>query len=189
LLFLAALGWAQTPVLNQGQQSGAAGGISDQLPPASDFNEIIVKQNTPCPNQPKSLKELRESFNRGRLPSASEVSGTWVAISQFGDSFATLNCAGVKRNPQLPDFEEVIVPRGYSIELHIKGAIGETVTAKPDGKGSLLFPVDFQGDASPFYRCRLTERKTLACLTDVYREGTEFKKMTVRKDELPLGNK
>ena len=53
-----------------------------------------------------------------------------------------------------------------------------------DGNGSITFPVDFGGDASPVYRCRLTARNTLICLTDVYREGNEFKKMTVASDKL-----
>jgi hypothetical protein len=181
LLLLAARSYAHRPVSNQSQQVSAGGGKSDDV--SSTNSGDPVPQNLPCANQSKSLKELTKSFNMGRLSSTSDVTGTWVAISLFSDGHSSLNCAGVKRGIT---FEEVIVAKGYSIELHIIGAVQETVTAKPDRNASLVFPVDEGGDASPVYRCRLTERQTLACLNDVYREGNEFKKMTVRKDEIAV---
>ena len=140
-----------------------------------------VPQNSPCADQPKSLTELRDAFNRGNLPFASETTGSWVSIGFFGDYNNDLNCVGVKRGNK---FVEVMLARGDSVEMHAIGATDQTRTLEPDHAGSVTFPVDFGGDAGPVYRCRVTTRSTLACLIDVYRQGVEFKKMFVNADEI-----
>ena len=42
-----------------------------------------VPQNLPCPDQSKSLKEVTDAFDSGRVPSPSEMTGTWVLIRRF----------------------------------------------------------------------------------------------------------
>jgi len=106
-----------------------------------------------------------------------------VAIGFFGDYNNDVNCTGLKRGNK---FEEVMLATGHSVEMHVIGTTNpnQTRTLEPDHAGSVTFPVDFGGDAGPVYRCRLTTRNTLACLIDVYREGVEFKKMSVNADEI-----
>jgi TonB family protein len=140
-----------------------------------------VPQNSPCADQPKSLTELRDAFNRGNLPSASETTGSWVSIGFFGDYNNDLNCTGLRRGNK---FAEVILAKEYSVEMHAIGAHDQTRTMEPDHAGSVIFPVDLGGDARPVYRCRVTTRNTLACLIDVYRQGVEFKKMSVNADDI-----
>lgn len=154
-----------------------------------DSNEIphgSIPQNSPCVNQPKSLKELEASFDKGRVPLATEVSGSWVAIgfvgSGYSDNNPSLNCTGVKRGKK---FEFVLVADRYSTELDAIGmTYPQTVVMEPDHRGSVRFPVDFDGDNLPVYRCRLTERRTLACLVAVYGQGVEFKKLPVEEDQI-----
>jgi hypothetical protein len=184
LVFTAFTG-AQAPTfrsvfLAQNRQSPAAQPSSTEIPRNS------IPQNSPCADQPKSLKELTASFNKGRLPFATEVSGSWVAIGFVGDGWSannpSLNCTGVKRGKK---FEFVMVANRYSIELDAIGmTYPQTVTMEPDHRGSLQFPVDFAGDHLPVYRCRLTQRQTLACLVAIYGQGVEFKKMPVEEDQI-----
>jgi hypothetical protein len=94
----------------------------------------------------------------------------------------SLNCSGLKRGAKL--YEQVILANGYSLETHLIGTGVQTPTMKPDRTNSLSFPFDFGGDANPVFRCRLTTRKTVACLIDVYRQGIEFKKASARPDEM-----
>jgi TonB family protein len=90
--------------------SPQAFGSADQRP-SDDMPKDSVPQNTPCPDQPKTLTALKESFNRGRIPSRAETTGSWVAICFFGDYNADLNCAGLLR---ATTFEEVMTAdRGY----------------------------------------------------------------------------
>jgi len=77
-----------------------------------------------------------------------------------------------------------MIANGYSLELHFIGTHVQKPSAKPDGKGSLIFPVDFEGDALPTYRCRLIGSDTLACLVSVYEQGAEFKKKSICQDEI-----
>ncbi len=52
-----------------------------------------------------------------------------------------------------------------------------------DGR-SFIFRVDFAADEGPdTYRCRLTQRDTLACFDGPY-SGAEFKKMTVKPEQI-----
>ena len=62
-------------------------------------------------------------------------------------------------------------------------------SAAPVGAGDAvtLTIFDFGGDASPVYRCRLTVRKTLACLIDVYGQGVEYKKLPVLQNQIYPG--
>ena len=138
--------------------------------------------NLPCTYQPKSLTELRNAFNKGRIPSSSETTGSWVAIGSFVDYGFDLSCTGIKRESS--KFEQVMLVNGYSVEMHVVGTIDQVRTMASDHAGSLMFPVDFGGDANPVYRCRISQRKTLMCLVDVYRQGFEFKKASVSPDQI-----
>lgn len=176
---------AQTPalrsvVLTRKWQAPTTEGSANDVPRNS------IPQNSPCVNQPKSLKELTASFDKGRLPLAPEVSGSWVAIGFVGNGYSgnnpSLNCTGVKRGKK---FEFVMVANRYSIELHAIGMTDpQTVVMEPDHQGSTQFPVDFAGDNLPVYQSRLTERRTLACLVAVYGQGVEFKKMPVEENQI-----
>ena len=168
---------AQNPV--------SADSSSDEIPPHS------TPQNAPCLDQPRSLSELSASFQRGRFPQASQISGSWVEIgtvdaSPYTDEPASLNCSGIRRGSK---FEFVLIVNGYSLELHAIGASSpQKVSIEPDHQGSIEFPeVDFGGEGTlDNYRCRLTNRKTLACLLGSYR-GAEFKKITIKLEQIPNG--
>jgi hypothetical protein len=161
------------------QRTQPSGSIDQRT--SGDVPANSVPQNAPCPDQAKSLTELKESFNRGRVPSPPETTGSWVAIGFFGDYYHGLNCTGLRRGDK---FEQVMLANRYSIEMHVIGTFDQIRTLEPDRGNSLSFPFDFGGDAAPVYRCRLTGRKTLACLIDVYREGVEFKKMSATGDQI-----
>lgn len=149
----------------------------------NDVPSHSTPQNLPCVDQPKSLKELTNAFSSGTMPSSSDMTGTWVAISSFIDTYdSTMNCMGLKRGTQI--YEEVIIANGYSLELHVVGTSIQRLVAKRDTTNSLRFPFDFGGDSNPVFRCRLTTRKTLACLIDVYRQGIEFKRIPAKPDEM-----
>jgi hypothetical protein len=171
--------------LAAGEQQGdtpktrQVGSIDQRTSDALPKNKI--PQNSPCADQPKSLLQLRRAFDRGRFPTPSETTGSWVAIGFFGDDVTDLNCGGLRR---VSMFEEVMLVTGYSVETHVIGTVDQTPTMAPDHAGNLVLPFDFGGDARPVYRCRLTTQKTLACLIDVYRQGVEFKKMSVNEDDI-----
>ena len=141
----------------------------------------------PCANQSRTFAQLRRAFVQGRLPSPIDTTGTWVAIGFFGDAeshgkdLAHLNCAGLKRGSK---YERGMVIVRYSIETHFVGTLDQRPIFESDGAGSVVFPIDFGGDASPEYRCRITAQDTLACLIDVYRQGVEFRKMSVDPRDL-----
>ncbi len=186
----AVYGWEFTPTLLDGVpvpvimtltvNFSLPSGSTDQ-PTSDELPTNSVPQNSPCADQPKSLTELTDAFNRGSVPSASETTGSWVAIGIFGDYNNDLDCAGLKRGNK---FEEAMLATGHSVEMHVIGSTDQTRTLEPDHAGSVFFPADFGGDARPVYRCRVTTRKTLACLIDVYRQGVEFKKMSINADEV-----
>jgi hypothetical protein len=141
-------------------------------------------KTAPCPGQPVSLAELREAFSEGELPTAARMTGTWVGIGFFGATetpeLRMINCAGNFRQ-DANAFEEVLVAKGYAITVHNVGTFVQGPTVEISA-GALTFPFDFGGDSHPVYRCRLTKRNTLACLIDVYQEGIEFKRMTVKAE-------
>ena len=153
----------------------------------NDADEIprnSIRQNSPCADQPKSLKEVTSAFNKGRLPLASEVTGSWVEIGFFGQDarVRSLNCVGITRGKV---FEFVIVASQYSLTLHSVGMdVPQKVMMEPDQNGSVRFPVDFGGDASPVYKCRISRPNTLTCLNAAYGEGIDFKKMSVREEQI-----
>src|SRR5205809_4720379 len=110
-------------------------------------------QNLPCSDQPRSMKELMEAFDRGQIPSALEMTGSWVAIGYVGDGETpSFNCNGVTRGPK---FEWVIRANQYSVSMEIIGTTAQKPTLKPDNSGSLALPVAFGGDSVPVYKCRL----------------------------------
>ena len=130
------------------------------------------------------ITEVTAVFDKGQLPSASEVTGSWVEIGFFGrdDRVRSMNCTGIMRDKV---FEFVIVANQYSLTLHaVDMDISQKVMMQPDQKGSVQFPVDFGGDAPPVYRCRISRPNTLTCLNAVYGEGIEFKKVPVREDQV-----
>jgi hypothetical protein len=131
---------------------------------------------------------LAVSFKQGQLPLAATMTGTWVEIGEVsdypGDPFRSLNCSGEMRGRKL---EFVLVADGYSAEIHAIGAGVQKVTMQPDHKGNVTFPFDEGADEGPDkYTCRLTRRKTLACLAGLYPpySGIELKKMTVRPEQI-----
>jgi hypothetical protein len=180
-VILPRIGWILLLAAFSAQQlSPVAGQSSDEIPRDS------VPQHSPCTDQPKSLKDLAQSFNKGRVPPAHDVTGTWVAIGFLGH-YVSLSCAGVKRGKK---FEWVMLTNGYSVEIDMIGSYSQTTTFKPDGKGNLALAVDFEGDDIPVYRCRLTQRKTIACLvgTPPFEDGVEFKKVPVEENEIFKGS-
>jgi len=179
-MILLRIGWVLLLAAFAAQQSVSVAGQSDEIPKDS------IPQYSPCADQPKSLKELTESFNKGRVPSMATVTGTWVATGFLGH-FVSLNCTGVKRSRK---FEWVMLANRYSIEIDMIGSASQMTTFKPDGKGNLALAVDFEGDNTPIYRCRLTQRKTIACLvgSPPSVDGVEFKKMPVEENEIFKGS-
>jgi hypothetical protein len=140
-----------------------------------------IRQDAPCPGQPRSAQELVSAFEGGQFPDASHLSGTWVAIGVV-DSSPSLNCDGIMRGPV---FEWVMVAAQDSIEIDMIGMPPQTWAVKTGPRESIAFPVDFGGDGLPEYRCRLTDQKTLACLSGQgeWVHGIEFRKMSVRQDQ------
>lgn len=163
----------------QPQSPVSADTSSEEMP------QNATPQNAPCVGQPKSGRELAASFQEGRLPAASQVTGTWVEIGTVSDytspRYRSLNCSGEKRGSK---FEFVLVANGYSVELHAIGTDLQKVTMTPDHKGSVEFTLDLEADgAHETYRCRLTKRSTLACLDGAF-SGAEFKKMNVEPRQI-----
>jgi hypothetical protein len=145
-----------------------------------------VEQNAPCADQPRSFAALRRAFNAAKRPSVEEMRGTWIAIGMFGDArshgkeFILVDCNGITTDGHFAQAmqiaADIVVPYFVGTDTAER-----TITF---GKGSVTFPIDFGGDASPVYRCRLSARNTLICLIGVYLEANEFKKMTVPSDKL-----
>lgn len=194
LLFLGFSNVAQmlSPIAAQAQSTSAPDVTSART------QQGVAAQNTPCADQPRSLKDLLASFEKGRRPLASEMTGTWVEIGNIIDQPVDvprlLNCAGVTQGDKL-DF--VFVASGYSLELHAVGMEGpQTERMKPDNEGGVEFrEVYFGGEVTlEDYHCRLTTSGTLVCLihsTFVAESkdapmdiGTEFKKMSVEKNQI-----
>jgi hypothetical protein len=150
---------------------------SDEVPNDS------IHQSFPCGNQTRSFKGLMASFDKGRVPSPKEVSGTWVLVGLwlYKNSQPDLNCKGLNRGRKL---EWVIVAKGYSIEFDSIGDQPEMASLKPDQKGNLTFSVGFGGESSPVFRCRLTVSGSLVCSGSTYYQGAEFKKVPVNEDQI-----
>ena len=169
------LGGIRTPASAPAFQiSEAQGQISGDQ--AEDVPKRSVPQYFPCPDQPKTFKEFSHTFTSSRLPTPSELNGSWVLIGIWvhQNSRPDLNCTGITRGKK---FEWVIIAHGYSIGVNAIGADSQTTAFKPDGKGNLTFTVGFGGENSPVFRCRLTPRRTIACLGSSYYVATEFKKI------------
>ena len=78
-----------------------------------------------------------------------------------------------------------MIADGYAIETHAIGASDQFPTAIANArKGELSFELDFGGGRRPVFRCRTTDRQTLVCLVDLYREAFEFRKMIVPADKI-----
>lgn len=163
--------------------------IGAQAPPSSgEIPQHSTPQSSPCSDQPKSGAELAASFKQGQLPLAATMSGIWVEIGEVSDypddSFRSLNCSGEMRGSKL---EFVLIADGYSAEIHAVGTGVQKVSMQPDHNGNVTFLFDEGADEGPDkYRCRLTRRKTLACLADLHPpySGIELKKMTVRPEQI-----
>lgn len=87
---------------------------------SEEVPKYSIRQNSPCVGQARTLQELTRSYNKGRLPTVSDMTGTWVAIGFFegvGRS-GRRNCSGLKRGKML---EAVMIANGYSLELHFIG--------------------------------------------------------------------
>jgi len=149
------------------QQASSAATPEEPLP------RERIPQNSPCANQPRSLSELTESFNKGRVASA--------------------NCTGIMRGKK---FEFAMIGESYDrvMELHAIEYEIQRVRMEPNHRGSMEFYVDLLADgAEEVYTCRLTQRRTLACV-NVMRgwgsrrkdptSGEEFKRMKVADSQL-----
>lgn len=151
---------------------------------SSDIPQNALPQNAPCVDQPRSLAELTASFQQGKLPLVSQMTGTWVEIGDVWDDALenSLNCSGIRRGSK---FEFVMIVDGYSVALHAIGMMPPlNVKMRLDHKGSVEFPVNFGADEGPdSNRCRLTNPDTLVCLVAAYR-AEEFKKMKVQAREI-----
>lgn len=170
-----------------------------QAPPTSSADESIpiepVAQDSPCAGQPKSLRELTASFNKGRAPSAQELVGAWVEVGDFNSGmrphsdetpphFRSLNCTGITRGNKF-EFAMIGVSYAYVMEVHAYGSSGAYRTRmEPNHKRSLKYFVCSDGDCSAedAYYCRLTQRGTLACIDGD--GGSEFRKMNVADTQL-----
>jgi hypothetical protein len=136
-------------------------------------------QNMPCSDQPRSLKQLVAAFDRGHRPAPTQINGTWVAIGLLRYS-PSLNCTGVTRGGRV--FEWVMFVAHDSVEIDMIGRDLLATTLTLDSAQAATFSADFGADGGPDeYRCRLTDRGTLACLTGRanWLGGMELKKMTV----------
>jgi hypothetical protein len=155
-----------------------------------------IPQNSPCASQPRSLSELTASFDKGRAPSAKELAGVWVEIGSFDygmqvvddgvpPHFRSLNCTGIMRGEKF-EFAMTGTSYAYVMELHLVGSSGAwRERMEPNHKGSSVdFSLCSDGDCSGRnrYRCRLTQRGTLACINKG--GGNEFRKMKVADSQL-----
>jgi hypothetical protein len=150
----------------------------------------LIPQNSPCANQPRSLRELTASFNKGRAPSAQDEVGAWVEIGNFDNGIPphsrSLNCTGIVRGKKF-EFAMIGERDAYVIELHAIGYEIQRVRMEPNHKGSVEFSVDLNADgAEDVFTCRLTRRGTLACV-DAH-HGEEFKRMKVSDSQLFNGS-
>jgi len=85
------------------------------------------------------LKELTGAFDGGRVPSPSEMTGTWVAIGIFiKNDPSTMDCSALRRGKKV--FEEVMLANGYSLKMHVVGAGDQEPTMRRDSTRSLSFP-------------------------------------------------
>jgi len=146
-----------------------------------------------------TLAELKQVFAQGRVPSALELTGSWMTIGDFSlpsgpgfKEYDRVDCAGLKYGDdrfqlRTQTLQEVLLVEGYSVEPRIVGNewnTGNRQTFKRDGRRSVTFDLGLGGDASAYYRCRLTQRGTLACLVEPYYSGVEFMKMRISADRL-----
>ena len=179
LVFLTLICAAPTPTLGQSflpkQQTSTSEDKEEATPKDS------IPQYFPCPDQPKSFKEISDAVDAGRLPSPSDVTGSWALIGIWvhKDSRPDLNCNGVTRGRK---FEWILIAKGYSVEVDAIGTRHQTTMFKADDKGNLTFSIDFEGDYLPTFRCRLTRRNTLACLGSPYYDAVEFKRIPVNTE-------
>ena len=152
---------------------------------ASEVPQNSILQNAPCNDQPRSFAKLTASFQQGKVPLASQITGTWVEIGDVWHTASenSLNCSGLRRGSK---FEFVLVVDGYSVAPHAIGMMPplNVKIQLNHKKGSVDFPVNFGADEGPdSNRCRLTNRGTLVCLVAEYR-AEEFKKMEVQASEI-----
>lgn len=142
-----------------------------------DIPLYSVPQYLPCPNQTRSYLALAKSFTSGRLPTETEISGSWVLIGSwlYRDSHPDLNCTGIVRGRIL---EWVMFANGLSLRVNMAGMIVKSAFG-PGSAGNLKFTMDLGGEANPVFQCRLTQQHTLVCLGSPYYSGSEFKKMPV----------
>ena len=179
---LSTFGLASRVAFAQAKEPSAAAATSEEV-----RNELAA-QVSPCADQPRSFKELKASFEKGRRPLASEMTGSWVEIGNIIDRPGayvprTLNCSGVTQRSKL---DLVLIADGYSIEVHAVGMEGpQTEEMGPDNANGIEFREVYYGGevALQNYHCRLTNRGTLVCLLGKY-IGAEFKKMVVEKSQL-----
>src|SRR5207247_10015703 len=108
-----------------------------------DIPKNAVPQTSPCADQPRSMKELMAAFDKGRIPSPLEMTGSWVAIGYVGDAETPrFNCNAVMRGPK---FEWVISANEYSVSTVIIGTTAQKTTLKRDTGGRMPLREQFVG--------------------------------------------
>ena len=80
--------------------------VSQELPRYS------TPQDVPCPDQPRSVRELVDAFDRGQMPEPSQVTGTWVAIG----------FVAIPRASTVPGLREVPSSNGSCLRTNIRSS-------------------------------------------------------------------
>ena len=147
--------------------------VSAQAPP-----------NQACPGQPVTYAALQHVFDGGTMPTQAEMTGTWIAIGSFaepdysgGPRFVAFSCDGIRHDAK---FATAIFASAYTLDVHAFPTLDESKLAEPTDTNSIAFEANEGGG----YQCRLTDRRTLACLHVQNPWAMELRKMTVDRADV-----
>lgn len=157
---------------------------SAQVPERRDVPMYATPVLKPCKDQPCTKDAFVSSYLRSRAPTRSDLTGAWVAIGIGYGSIPRpdLNCTGLVRGTS-GVFESVLVPQHDSVEVDMIGMDFYRIPLSFHQNGELLLPIEEGSDYPINFKCRLTNRRTLACLTATtgeFIEGREYRQMPVR---------
>jgi hypothetical protein len=181
--------------------SGAQTQPAPRLESVPQYSTHVYK---PCPGQPRTFKALYTAYRRGRTPTVAELQGTWAATgipyykqpSDAESARSDLACTGLVRGKS-GVFESVLLVRDDTLTVDRIG-LGNRLLSAPiafDAKGNLTFLVDDTGEMyNLVLSCRITTRRTLACLGGFDRPkhptafmGEEYAHVPVRPDQRSVG--